>query len=95
MEELAKHDMPMFALLSGSKAYVKGNKFIIQSSNRAVEEILKSESHARSIKEALFNVTGVEYQTCLAKNKNQNEVKRDPLEDLINNIKGNVDIDLK
>ncbi len=95
MDELAKHDMPMFGLLCGSKAYVRGNTFIIQSSNRAVEEILKSESHARSIKKALFDVTGIEYQTRLAKNKTQEQVKRDPLEDLINNIQGNVDIDLK
>ena len=95
MDELSRHDMPMYALLNGSKAYVRGNVFIIQSSNKAVEEILKSENHARSIKKALFDVTGIEYQTRLAKKKTQDSIKRDPLEDLINNIQGNVDIDLK
>lgn len=95
MDELCKTDMVMFGVLNGSKAFVRGEFFLIDSANQTVSELIRMKSHAVAIKKALYNVTGYVYKLGLVKKKSEDVVKRDPLEDLINMAQNNINIDLK
>ena len=95
MDELCKSDMVMFGVLNGSRAFIRGEFFLIDSANQTVSELIRMKSHAVAIKKALYNVTGVVYKLGLFKKKTEEVVKRDPLEDLINMAQNNINIDLK
>lgn len=96
MDRLHSTDIPLFGVLSGSKAYTRGEYFLIDSPNPTIADFFKIPTHAKSIKMALYEVTGKKFKLGLMKHKTeQKEQKRDPLEDLINQVSGTVNLDIK
>ncbi len=87
---------PLFGVLSGSKGYVRGDFFLIDSPNPMLRDFIKASTHSKSIKKALFDVTGKQFKLGLFKRAGDATVKkRDPLEDLINQVSGSVNIEIK
>lgn len=87
---------PLFGVLSGSKGYVRGDFFLIDSPNPMLRDFIKASTHSKSIKKALFDVTGKQFKLGLFKRAGDATVKkRDPLEDLINQASGSVNIEIK
>lgn len=96
MDVLHRTNIPLFGVLSGSKGYVRGEFFLLDSPNPAVRDFIKLPIHSRSIKAALLEVTGVHFKLGLFKRQTeQSAPKRDPLEDLINQAQGSVNIEFK
>ena len=96
MDVLHRTNIPVFGVLSGSKGYVRGEFFLLDSPNPAVRDFIKLPIHSKSIKAALLEVTGVHFKLGLFKRPaEQSAPKRDPLEDLINQAQGSVNIEFK
>lgn len=96
MDVLHRTNIPLFGVLSGSKGYVRGEFFLLDSPNPAVRDFIKLPIHSKSIKSALLEVTGVHFKLGLFKRPaEQSAPKRDPLEDLINQAQGSVNIEFK
>ena len=96
MDVLHRTNIPLFGVLSGSKGYVRGEFFLLDSPNPAVRDFVKLPIHSKSIKAALLEVTGVHFKLGLFKRPaEQSAPKRDPLEDLINQAQGSVNIEFK
>ena len=96
MDVLHRTNIPLFGVLSGSKGYVRGEFFLLDSPNPAVRDFIKLPIHSRSIKAALLEVTGVHYKLGLFKRQTeQSAPKRDPLEDLINQAQNSINIEFK
>lgn len=95
MDVLHKEDIALFGVLSGARGYTRGDFFLIDSPNQAVSEFIKVKIHSQAIRKALFEVTGKKYRLGLFKQKGNTVSKRDPLEDLINQAQGSINIDLK
>lgn len=96
MDVLHRTNIPLFGVLSGSKGYVRGEFFLLDSPNPAVRDFIKLPIHSKSIKAALLEVTGVHFKLGLFKRPaEQSAPKRDPLEDLINKAQGSVNIEFK
>ncbi len=95
MDVLHKTDIALFGILSGSRGFVRGEFFLIDSQNPTVRDFIKIPTHSKAIKKALYDVTGVQYKLGLFKKKNNDSVKRDPLEDLINMTQGSNIADIK
>ena len=94
MEVLHKEDVALFGVLNGSKGYVRGEYFLIDSPNATVRDFIKIPTHAKAVKKALFEVTGKTFRLGLFKRKDTEQVRRDPLEDLISKAQGNIDLDV-
>lgn len=96
MDILHKTDIALFGVLSGARAFTKGDVFLIDSPNATVNEFIRIKTHATAIKDAIEEVTGFRYRLGIVK-KTQAESapKRDPLEDLISQAQGSINIDLK
>ena len=91
-----RDDIPLFGIISGAKAYTRGEFFLIESSNEALRTLIKNPIHAKAIKKALFELTGKQYKLGLFKNKNApKSEQRDPLEDLISMAQGSLNIEIK
>lgn len=96
MDVLHRTNIPLFGVLSGSKGYVRGEFFLLDSPNPAVRDFIKLPIHSKSIKAALLEVTGVHYKLGLFKRQTeQSAPKRDPLEDLINQAQNSINIEFK
>ena len=96
MDVLHKEDIALFGVLNGSRGFIRGDIFLIDSHNSTVGEFIKVSTHSRAIKKALYEVTGKKYRLGIFKGtETQSNVKRDPLEDLISQAQGNINIDLK
>lgn len=96
MDVLHRTNIPLFGVLNGSKGYVRGEFFLLDSPNPAVRDFIKLPIHSRSIKAALLEVTGVHFKLGLFKRQTeQSAPKRDPLEDLINQAQNSINIEFK
>ncbi|MBQ7202974.1 MAG: DNA polymerase III subunit gamma/tau [Eubacterium sp.] len=96
LDVIHRDDIPLFGILSGSRAQVRGDYFLIDTKNEAVKSFIRNSIHARAIKKALLEVTGKQYKLGLLKNTNSEQrEQRDPLEDLISQAQGNINIDVK
>ena len=96
MDVLHRTNIPLFGVLSGSKGYVRGEFFLLDSPNPAVRDFIKLPIHSKSIKAALLEVTGVHFKLGLFKRQTeQSAPKRDPLEDLINQAQNSINIEFK
>ena len=96
MDVLHQTNIPLFGVLSGSKGYVRGQFFLIDSPNPTVRDFIKMPMHSKSIKKALYDVTGIQYKLGLFKRTGDTPTqKRDPLEDLISQVSGSFNIEIK
>lgn len=96
MDILHKTDIALFGVLSGARGFTKGDVFLIDSANATVNEFIRIKTHATAIKDAIEEITGFRYRLGIVKHaSNDNAPKRDPLEDLISQAQGSINIDLK
>ncbi|MBQ9228494.1 MAG: DNA polymerase III subunit gamma/tau [Eubacterium sp.] len=95
IDEIKKSDISLFSVLNGAKAYVEGDRFFVDSPNKSLSDFIKIENRARTIKQALLAVTGKPYRLFIVKHDSTDQPKRDPLEDLIRNAGGRMNIDVK
>lgn len=102
LSELTKTNMPLWGVLTGSSASIRGDHVIIESSNPTLSAFIKTGTNARDVKEAIFRVTGRKYRLGLASTAanapgaNPAQPKRDPLQNLIGKAKDmGISIDVK
>lgn len=94
MDAIYKSDIAIYGVLNDAAGYVRGEYFLLESSNPMLREFIKMTTHAKAIKQALFDVTGKQYKLGIFKKK-ENHVKKDPLEDLILKAQGNININFE
>jgi DNA polymerase-3 subunit gamma/tau len=94
MEVLHKEDIALFGVLNGSKGFIRGEYFLIDSSNSTVRDFIKIPTHSKAVKKALYEVTGRQFKLGLFKRKDNETKKRDPLEDLIAQAQGKINIEI-
>ena len=86
LAEILKTNPPLWGILNGSDAYINGDYVLIKSENPTLGEFIKKDGNSRSVKEAVYRITGRKYRLGLTKSaapKASAAPKRDPLEDLI------------
>ena len=95
MDIIHRDDIGLFGILAGAKGYVRGEYFLIDSPNPAFRDFIKTSTHTKAMKKALYELTGNQYKLGLFKRKSTEQQKRDPLEDLINMTRGGTNVDIK
>ncbi|MGN1122935.1 MAG: hypothetical protein ACI4RR_01215, partial [Eubacterium sp.] len=95
MEVIHKSAIALYGVLNGAKGYIRGEHFLISTSNPAVREFLKTPTYAKAIKQALYEVTGKSYKLGLFKQKENQTQKKDLLEDLINQAQSSIKINFE
>jgi DNA polymerase-3 subunit gamma/tau len=96
LDALGRESKAMKGVLNGARGFIRGDLFLIDSPNAAVGEFIKAKTNSRAIKKSLYEVTGKKYRLGIFKNTTgTTTVKRDPLEDLIAQAQGGINIDLK
>lgn len=95
MDVIHKEDIGLFGVLNNSRGFTRGDMFLIDSPNATIGEFIKTSTHSKAIKKALYDVTGIKYRLGVIKHKGPETEKRDPLEDLINQAQNSINIDLK
>ena len=102
LSELTKTNMPLWGVLTGSQAVIRGDYVLIKSENPTLSAFIKTGGNARDVKEAVFRVTGKKYRLGLysgnpsaKSNAPVSREQKDPLQNLISKAKDmgiNVDI---
>ena len=95
MDIIHKTDIPLFSVLNGSSANIVGEHFVIDSPNPTIKDFIKIPTHAKAIKQAIYDLTGRSLKLAVAKKSSAKTEKRDSLEDLINKAQGSIDIKFK
>jgi hypothetical protein len=96
LDALGRESKAMKGVLNGARGFIRGDLFLIDSPNATVGEFIKVKTNSRAIKKSLYEVTGKKYRLGIFKNTiGTTTVKRDPLEDLIAQAQGGINIDLK
>ncbi|MEZ3421354.1 MAG: DNA polymerase III subunit gamma/tau [Eubacterium sp.] len=94
MDAIYKSDIAIYGVLNDATGYVRGEYFLLESSNPMLREFIRMSTHSKAIKQALFDITGKHYKLGIFKKKEET-VKRDPLEDLISMARGNININIE
>ncbi|MBR2134301.1 MAG: DNA polymerase III subunit gamma/tau [Eubacterium sp.] len=84
LDVIHRTDVPLFGVLSTASGYVRGEHFLVDSTNPTVYQFIKIPTHSKAIKAALYEVTGKKYRLGIFKRKKEIAEKRDLLEDLVN-----------
>ena len=104
LSELTKTNMPLWGVLTGSSAVIRGDYVLIKSENPTLSAFIKTGGNARDVKEAVLRVTGKRYRLGLyngapapkmAAQQPTQHTPKDPLENLISRAKDmgiNVDV---
>ena len=90
LSELTKTNMPLWGVLNGSSAVIRGDYVLIKSDNPTLSAFIKTGGNARDVKEAVLRVTGKRYRLGLYSgaaapkmNSQPAQAPKDPLENLI------------
>ncbi len=103
LSELTKTNMPLWGVLTGSSAVIRGDYVLIQSDNPTLSAFIKTGGNARDVKEAVARVTGKRYRLGLYSGapapktavQQPAQAPKDPLENLISRAKDmgiNIDV---
>lgn len=101
LSELTKTNMPLWGVLTGSGAFIRGDHVIIVSDNPTLSAFIRTGTNARDVKEAVHRVTGKRYRLGLQGTNAATEAqeapkaKKDPLSELIGRAKDmgiNIDV---
>ncbi|MDE6413440.1 MAG: DNA polymerase III subunit gamma/tau, partial [Eubacterium sp.] len=95
MEVIYKSDIAIYGVLNDATGYVRDEYFLINSSNPMLRQFIKMPTHSKAIKQALFDVTGKRYKLGIFKTSEENKEKKDPLEDLISKVQGNMNVNIE
>ena len=90
LSELTKTNMPLWGVLTGSQAVIRGDYVLIKSDNPTLSAFIRTGSNARDVKEAVYRVTGKKYRLGLHNGASSPkaatqpaQAPKDPLENLI------------
>lgn len=90
LSELTKTNMPLWGVLTGSQAIIRGDYVLIKSDNPTLSAFIRTGSNARDVKEAVYRVTGKKYRLGLHNGASSPkaatqpaQAPKDPLENLI------------
>ena len=85
----------MYAVLNQSKAYLRGDYLLIDAPNSQFTDLVKGDSrHKTAIRNAAYTVTGVRYKLGpYPRQKQQEAVTTDKMEDFIHKFGSVVDVD--
>lgn len=90
LSELTKTNMPLWGVLTGSSAVIRGDYVLIKSDNPTLSAFIKTGGNARDVKEAVLRVTGKRYRLGLYSgaaspkmSSQPAQAPKDPLENLI------------
>lgn len=95
MDVIHKQNIALFGVLAGSRGYIRGEYFLIDSPNPTIIQFLKTPTYSKAIKQALYDVTGQSYKLGIFKKKTTDAPKRDLLEDLIHQAEDNIKINFE
>lgn len=86
LERLARIDRPLLPHMADSRAIIRGEFLLIQTTNPLLGEFLKTGSHANCIARAVYDVTGKKYRLGIFNTPAPSQAaapKKDPLENLL------------
>ncbi len=92
-EKLFAKDPSLIAMLTGSSAYLHGDKYLLIKGSPALELYLKTGDYAKIIKEVVAEVTGKTYTLAVFNNK-QEQAPKNPLSNLVERAK-NLGVEIK
>ena len=92
MDVIHKQNIALFGVLAGSRGYIRGEYFLIDSPNPTIIQFLKTPTYSKAIKQALYDVTGQSFKLGIFKKKATDAPKRDLLEDLIHQAEYNLSL---
>ena len=95
MDVIHKQNIALFGVLAGSRGYIRGEYFLIDSPNPTIIQFLKTPTYYKAIKQALYDVTGQSFKLGIFKKKATDAPKRDLLEDLIHQAEDNIKINFE
>lgn len=95
MDVIHKQNIALFGVLAGSRGYIRGEYFLIDSPNPTIIQFLKTPTYSKAIKQALYDVTGQSFKLGIFKKKATDAPKRDLLEDLIHKAEDNIKINFE
>ena len=95
MDVIHKQNIALFGVLAGSRGYIRGEYFLIDSPNPTIIQFLKTPTYSKAIKQALYDVTGQSFKLGIFKKKATDAPKRDLLEDLIHRAEDNIKINFE
>ncbi len=95
MDVIHKQNIALFGVLAGSRGYIRGKYFLIDSPNPTIIQFLKTPTYSKAIKQALYDVTGQSFKLGIFKKKATDAPKRDLLEDLIHQAEDNIKINFE
>lgn len=95
MDIIHKQNIALFGVLAGSRGYIRGEYFLIDSPNPTIIQFLKTPTYSKAIKQALYDVTGQSFKLGIFKKKATDAPKRDLLEDLIHQAEDNIKINFE
>ncbi len=85
-EKLFAKDPSLIAMLTGSSAFIHGDKYLLIKGSPVLELYLKTGDYSKTIKEAVAEATGRTYTLAVFNNK-QEETPKNPLSDLVERAK--------
>ena len=77
MDVIHKQNIALFGVLAGSRGYIRGEYFLIDSPNPTIIQFLKTPTYSKAIKQALYDVTGQSFKLGIFKKKATDAPKRD------------------
>ncbi|MDE5670339.1 MAG: DNA polymerase III subunit gamma/tau [Eubacterium sp.] len=95
MEIIYKTDIGIYGILNDATAYIRGEHFLFESANPTLKQFIAMPTHKKAIKQAIFDVTGKRYKLGIFKNSEEKNEKKDPLEDLISKVQGNINVNIE
>ena len=69
MDVIHKQNIALFGVLAGSRGYIRGEYFLIDSPNPTIIQFLKTPTYSKAIKQALYDVTGQSFKLGIFKKK--------------------------
>ena len=81
LEKVMKYDIPLFGILADSTASIKSGRVVISSENPTLFDFICTESHARELSRAVFEVMGRKMKIAVSNNEKQ-KTDKSPLENL-------------
>ncbi|MCR5207195.1 MAG: hypothetical protein K6C14_01805, partial [Eubacterium sp.] len=95
MEEIRNKEITLYSILVNSTAYLRNGFFLISSPNPTIGEFLNKNNYAKTIKAALYNVTGERYRVGIYNKPVAKKQNSDPLDDFIRSAQSKTDLDVK
>ncbi|MBE6757937.1 MAG: DNA polymerase III subunit gamma/tau [Ruminococcaceae bacterium] len=79
MDDLRRNCMPLYGVLLGSSAIIKGDKVVICTDNELFRGLVTQEEHKQKLQAAVRNVTGRQYRFGLRRTATVQQEATDPL----------------